>query len=295
MPPMLQFERQRQKAVAEAEAKGQKIWTGTFDNAVRTKIFHALKDAAEGADAFAIACDAAQRRLVKALGKHRLTNLNVSEIAPALRLASDYMYYLDTCPNEMVPSVVEAAFVGLRAAGDTLYGAPAHLTTANFTTSVKAILDQHRILWDLVGDEMIELKSKELHSGVVEPALRLLAGRPDLAPAEKAYQDSLREVSQGAPEDAITDVGTALQEMLRASGCKGNSIGDLAADARKRDLLAPHDTRLAAGIHSIIEWVGADRSEKGDAHRAGRPSKDDAWLTIHVVGALIVRLAAGKR
>jgi hypothetical protein len=44
---------------------------------------------------------------------------------------------------------------------------------------------------------MIELRSKELHSGVVEPAVRLLAGRQDLVAVEYAYQEALRKVSAG--------------------------------------------------------------------------------------------------
>lgn len=67
-------------------------------------------------------------------------------------------------------------------------------------------------------------------------------------------------------------------------GCKGNALGPLADDARKRGLLAPYDRK-------IIDWVSADRSDKGDAHNATPASRDDAWLAVHVVGALILRLA----
>src|SRR5437899_3335340 len=84
------------------------------------------------------------------------------------------------------------------------------------------------------------------------------------AAADDAYQKALEKISSGEPESAITAAGTALQETLRACGCNGNSIGDLASDARKKGLLARHDPKLASGIQSMIEWVGADRSEKGD-------------------------------
>jgi hypothetical protein len=60
---MLHFERKRLKAVKEAEAKSQNVWTGNFEDAVRVKIYHALKDAGDGADAWIAACNAAQRRL----------------------------------------------------------------------------------------------------------------------------------------------------------------------------------------------------------------------------------------
>jgi hypothetical protein len=36
--------------------------------------------------------------------------------------------------------------------------------------------------------------------------------------------------------------------------------------------------------------VSADRSERGDAHLVKESDSDDAWLVVHVVGALILRL-----
>ena len=42
-----------------------------------------------------------------------------------------------------------------------------------------------------------------------------------------------------------------------------------------------------------MHWVSADRSEMGDSHKAETTlTRDDAWLTVHVVGALILRLAS---
>jgi hypothetical protein len=82
---------------------------------------------------------------------------------------------------------------------------------------------------------------------------------------------------------------------LRSKWSIGNALGPLIESAKRKGLLAPHDTPMEAAIVKIMDWVAADRSLKGDSHRAAQPSKDDAWFTIHVVGALIVRLAAGKR
>jgi hypothetical protein len=61
-------------------------------------------------------------------------------------------------------------------------------------------------------------------------------------------------------------------------------------DARKRGLLGPHDSKLARGVEQIGDWVNADRSERGDAHLEKDADADDAWLAVHVAGALIVRL-----
>lgn len=78
------------------------------------------------------------------------------------------------------------------------------------------------------------------------------------------------------------------------AGCKGNSLGPLAKDAKARGLLAPHDETLSDALQKIIDWVSADRSSKGDAHNASTASRSDAWLTVHVVGALILRLSEGS-
>lgn len=40
-----------------------------------------------------------------------------------------------------------------------------------------------------------------------------------------------------------------------------------------------------------MQWVSAGRSTMGDAHHATSPLPEDAWLTVHIVGAIIVRLA----
>ena len=60
------------------------------------------------------------------------------------------------------------------------------------------------------------------------------------------------------------------------------------------DLLAAHDDRMTQAIEDIVQWVAADRSEKGDSHKADAADKADAWFMIHVVGALIVRLVGAS-
>jgi hypothetical protein len=98
----------------------------------------------------------------------------------------------------------------------------------------------------------------------------------------------LHKLPGGDPADAITDVGTALQEMLVYLGAQGNALGPLLKDAEQRGLLGPYDAKL-------VGWVSADRSNRGDTHSASSATKGDAWLTVHVVGALILRLEARLR
>lgn len=74
--------------------------------------------------------------------------------------------------------------------------------------------------------------------------------------------------------------------MLVSVGADGNALGPLMKDAVKRELLRrPYDAKL-------VEWVSASRSDRGDAHSSSDASSPDAWLVVHVVGALILRLEA---
>jgi hypothetical protein len=165
-----------------------------------------------------------------------------------------------------------------------------------FRHRVNEILDDHDIGWQLAGDEMIPRSSTFMHSTIVEPVLALTAGRPALRAVEQAFQKALVEMKPGGdPADAITHAGTALQEMLEAVGAKGSALGDLVTDARKRGLLAPYDSKLADAVKALGDWVSADRSNRGSAHHVRDASREDAWLAIRVAGALILRLAAGKK
>ncbi|MCL3838499.1 hypothetical protein [Aeromicrobium duanguangcaii] len=153
---------------------------------------------------------------------------------------------------------------------------------------VNRILEDYRVPYRLVDDSVVPLSSDELHTSVVMPALGLLVGE-EHAGANRAYVKALKEIPQDAA-DAITDAGTALQSVLETLGCKGNALGPLIKDARKRGLLGGHDERLTEGLLKMMDWASANRSERGDGHHTSDASRSDAWLMVHVVGALIVRL-----
>jgi hypothetical protein len=141
----------------------------------------------------------------------------------------------------------------------------------------------------MINGQMMAFSGDPVHNATIEPALNLLIDRR-YERAQAAFRDALREIQNRKPDDAITDAGTALQETLGELGCQGNTLGRLISDAR--GLLAGHDEKLTAGIVAFLEWASADRSEKGDAHKHSDATIDDAWLTVHVVGALIRRLAS---
>ena len=262
---MLHFQRKRQKEFAEREAAGENLCTTSIRLPVAMRICIAWQELSSRG-ACAIHAREAFRHLLRESGTdltHSVAGLNDVDM---------FMNAL-TIP-QFGPSLIEAFIGSMQRQG----WKPEALVTA-----LNTILAQERVAFEFIGDEMVEFQSKELHSAVVAPTLRLLSGRPGWENVEAAYQNALKEIGQDA-SDAITDASTALQEAFAVRGCKGNALGPLADDAQKRGLLAPYDRKL-------IDWMSADRSGKGDAHNATPASRDDAWLAVHVVGALILRLA----
>lgn len=210
--------------------------------------------------------------------------------------------------DDQVVDIIEAFFVAAAqvAAVATSQSAPygggwqereaLNAAIAAYRSKVNEILDDHDIAWQLVGDEMIPRSSIAMHATIIEPVITLTGGDARYVNVEKAYRAALHELKPGGnPPHAITLAGTSLQEMLEAVGAKGDTLGRLLVDARKRELLAPYDSKLAETVDSIGDWVSSDRSTRGDAHHVRDASTDDAWLAVRVAGALILRLAGGRK
>jgi hypothetical protein len=274
----LHFQRKRAAERAAREAAGESLWTTQFDERVRIRILHSFKDSVN---------DHLPYELARGLLLRRAGLLWL--VGQSLDAAQDLLNYLLQCSDDMVPSVIEVMSHVCNDPG--IKQRTANWESDVFDGLVNGILREERISFELVKSEMIEFSSKEIHQEVVAPALQLLAGRRDLANVESAYQDALKEISKGAPSNAITDAGTALQEMLQALGCTGNSLGPLIKSAREHGFLAPHDSPMLGAMVKVLDWVSADRSERGDAHEVSGAGIDDAWFTVHIVGAAILRLS----
>jgi hypothetical protein len=219
-----------------------------------------------------------------------------SSLAGDSRDRQDFTTFLANCEDDLVPDIIEAMYGALVATwGDLATYGYQPWQPSRFEREVNELLYEFRVSYELIEGKMIERESQELHEAVVAPTLRLLSGRTGFEAVEQAYQDALKELADGNGRDAITDAGTALQQTLEAVGCEGNSLGALLASARKRGLLAPHDSPLAAAVAKAADWASSDRSEMGDMHKVTTATRDDAWFTVHVVGALILRLVSGPR
>ncbi len=127
---------------------------------------------------------------------------------------------------------------------------------------------------------------------VIEPTLGLLIGEK-FREARASYKEALEEIADGKPGDAMTDAGRALQQTFQALGCEGKMLGPLLRDAKQKGLLGNIDAPLTEGIEKLYNWASANRNELSDAHNSADLLVEDGWLMIHVVGALIQRLAAG--
>jgi len=284
---VLHNRRKRLRELAEKEAAGTSFWTDKFGGTVRTKILHALSDSA-GQYGVATACEIARGQILRDEGLQYLANRTTNP-------ANDFVTYLMTCPDSMVPTVIEAAAVILNDYSFQNKVAFKYDTGEVFRARIEEILREHRISFELINGEMVEFSSRELHSEVVAPALSLLAGDQAWKRVEAAYRDALEEISKGKAGDAITDAGTALQVALVVVGCEGNALGPLIKSARNKGLLAPHDSPMLDAIEKLLSWVSADRSQSGDSHSSSEATIDDAWLIVHVVGAIILRISKGTR
>lgn len=147
-----------------------------------------------------------------------------------------------------------------------------------------------RVGWSFEDGRFQERGNFVMHSEVLRPATILLADDPHFRTASEAFQSALTRLSKGETDVALTQAATSLQEFFRALGVEGNSVSDQLDKAQSQRVISPADRNL---MKPLIGWVNADRSDRGNAHRhrEGDVTKADAWLMMHVVGALMVRLS----
>jgi hypothetical protein len=305
MDRKLYQDRKRDKVRAERLAAGEPLeFTKSFTKDVRTKITWAMLDSVPSkfkGSPYSPGWDAVGGHLQRILFKTWGRTTGLTKISGIERNADVSSYLINDATDEEALDMVEAWFDAViqavravKAEEEFIRFAPDWKRMVNqsfdaYRNEVNSVLDLHDVGYQVIDTEVIERESMAMHADVVEPALALLHGDSRLASVERAFQDALRELKPGGnPADAITDAATALQEMLVAIGADGNALGPLMRDGVSRGLLRPYDAKL-------VDWASASRSDRGDAHSAGEASSSDAWLVVHVVGALILRLEAALR
>ncbi|MFF2486255.1 hypothetical protein ACFVSU_07650 [Microbacterium sp. NPDC058062] len=161
---------------------------------------------------------------------------------------------------------------------------------AAFIALVNDRLLHARVDWLFEDGRFQERGNYVMHSEVLRPATILLGDDPVFKTASDAFQSALTRLSKGETDIALTQAATALQEFFRALDVEGNSVANQLDNAQRAKVISGADRSL---MKPLIDWVNADRSDRGNAHRhrEGDVTKADAWLMMHVVGALMVRLS----
>lgn len=219
---MLYARRKRLEALAEAEAAGESFWSEHFDHQARMKLIYAFLDACSSEPTQQLYAKVARTRILRDEGLPYLQQSGPHALA-------DFLSCLRDGDDEFMPTVIEALAQVLVIPG-AKFGIQYEYEKADhehFWNTVNTILREHRISFELVGDKMVPFASKELHTEIVVPTVRLLSGRVGWEKVESAYQDALGEIADGKPADAITDAGTALQEAFATLGCEGNTLWSL--------------------------------------------------------------------
>ncbi len=131
-------------------------------------------------------------------------------------------------------------------------------------------------------------------SVIEEPFRAFVTGRSDLVAVERRLHDALTELDAGRGGDAITDAGTALQEMLTVLGHRGPTLGDQIKAARGGGQFTAVDSQLGNALESLAKWVASVRNQRSDSHPGPEPDLRDAQLLVRIVIVLVMRLASGR-
>lgn len=137
------------------------------------------------------------------------------------------------------------------------------------------------------------------HAEVEGPSLEALhrAGWPDVA---NKMREALREILEGNPGDAVTDVGTGLQMAFARAGYSGKTLGAQIRSATDRKAadgasFAGLHTKLGDAALALSEWLSTVRNIGSDAHHGPEVTGVEAELAVRMGLALAVWLADGSR
>jgi len=167
---------------------------------------------------------------------------------------------------------------------------PPRYDVDSLVETVNDILLAARVEWHFADGEFVQRGNSVLYADVVKPATILLDSNPKFSVASSSFNTAITHLSENKSAIAVTEAAVSVQEFFRAIGVNGNSISDQLDAAKNANVITGEDRAL---LKPFVGWMNADRSNRGIAHfhREGDVSKADAWLAIHIAGALIVRLS----
>jgi hypothetical protein len=106
--------------------------------------------------------------------------------------------------------------------------------------------------------------------------------------------DAAREIREARYSDAITDLGTAMQVALGLAGFNGTTLGEQNRLFRASPMFSGLHTKLGMGLLSLMEWVGATRNDRGDAHPGTEATEEEAHLLYGLVRSVVSYLLASR-
>lgn len=275
---------------ADQERERGVKWSADFPDYVRNRLSDAIATNIHGGVRAQISFIRESRRVLSSHSQYS----NIT-------LMSWDSYFTLLRKSEEVVDALDAAALSLARLARDLNGQlasgrqPYEYDPDAFISAANDILLEGRISFTFIGGRLRERGAEPLHSDVMRPLETMLTAEPRFAEAERAYQDALTAMATGHYGASITSSASALQQTLVALGSKGQNLGALFLDARRRGFLMSHDEKLMNAFRSIGDWVTADRSNRGNAHGASIALREDAELAIHVIAALIIRLIKSQR
>jgi hypothetical protein len=283
---MLYSERKRLAALVAKEKAGENIWSLDLPSPFREKLIDLVRSYVQLVNPYSASIGLEDwLTAARSIILHETGTRSLEYKGSAV---DDFIEHIRKCDSDNFPDVLESLISAFRF---NEYD-KAKSAIKNFENDINRLLGSYRIAYSVENGEVVTFNSRELHKEIVIPALRLLT-QSGWESVEKAYQDGLKELASGKPDNAITDATTALQEGLRKLGCKGDNFADLLKSA-KNTILKGYDSKYVEGIDSLISWASATRANKGDSHKVTTAEKNDAWFVIHVVGVLLLRLSKFK-
>jgi hypothetical protein len=263
---------------AEARARGEDVdyLTDEAPEAFRHQLIFALGDLG-GKDALR----AVHGHLMRARGRPRLSRAGGS--VPE----EDLVNFVGECSTEDLMDMIDAAIQ--TRLGLAEYGGGGWREVHEFVERIREHLEDHKLAFDVVDQQVVDKTSEELHREVVVPTLTLLHSRPRFADVERQYRDALDELAKRHWGDAITDANAAAEETLRILlGLEHGQLPDLLGQARQRGLFGDVQERWLKQFANGLGALSSMRNVEGDAHHAGTDARSIAWLAVHWAGALIV-------
>lgn len=189
---MLFGNRRRLEALAVREASGESLWTAAFDATARTKIVLACQDATADQYRAETVYDVARGLILRDEGLFFLVEDHLST-------DRDLLTYVLNVDNASVPNAIEAMSFVLNNRPLMASLSWVHWPGPGFDERVNTVLREHRIAYELINSEMVEIQSLAMHRDVVAPVARLLGSTEGLQAVEKAYRDAIEELADDKP------------------------------------------------------------------------------------------------